>query len=75
MTDVVVTYQAKEQVGRLSVEEQEALSHLLNEPNRPEKTKQVGESGRFVSRLGQDKRVYWTKSDDGDIVVLSVVVA
>jgi len=75
MTDVVVTYQAKEQVGRLSVEEQEALSHLL-EPDRLEKnTQQIRDSGKFVSRLGQDKRVYWTKSDDGDIVVLSVVVA
>lgn len=73
MGKVIVTYHAKEQFNRLSTEEQAELKRLLAEPDELARTKQVGKSERFVSRFGQNKRAYWTRSDDGTIVVLSVV--
>ena len=73
--DVVVTYHAREQFSRLSRQEQASLKRLLGEPTNVAQATQVGGSDRFVSRLGGGKRVHWRKSDDGKIVVLSVVAA
>ncbi len=75
MTDnVTVTYHAQEQVKRLSDRERDELAHLLTDADSLHNAAHMDDSGRFVSRLGRDKRVYWTRSDDGSIVVLSVVV-
>ena len=71
--EVVVTYQARQQFGRLSPQEQAALTHVLNDPAATTRTEPAGDPGKFVSRLGRDMRVYWTRQGDGKIAVLSVV--
>ena len=70
--EVVIAYHAKEQFNRLSKEEKVELTHLLSEPDRLKRSKQIGGPGRYVSHLGQDKRVYW-EMNGGKVVVLSVV--
>ena len=73
--ELVVTYQAREQFNRLSPQEQADLTRVLSEPEKLKPARMTGHSGRFVSRFGKDKRVYWEESDDGKLVVLSVVAA
>ena len=73
--EMVVNYHAREQFSRLTTQEQENLKRVLSEPTNSEQARQVGDSDRFVSRFGHDMRVHWKKSDDGKIVVLSVVAA
>jgi hypothetical protein len=70
---VDVSYHAQEQFKRLSPKERTDLTRLLSQNESLVHTNQVGESGRFVSRFGNNKRVLWKKSDDGTVVVLSVV--
>jgi hypothetical protein len=55
------------------------MSHLRRnrraDSTESEHTEQAGSQSGFVSRFGRDKRVYWKKSNDGKIVVLSIVAA
>ena len=74
-TDVVVTYQAREQFGRLSSQDQASLRRVLGDPSAPGTTKQADSPERFVSKFGRGMRVHWKRADDGKVVVLSVVAA
>jgi hypothetical protein len=71
--EVIVTYHAKEQVDRLSPRERAALMRLASAPGSLAETRPTETAGKFVSRLGEDKRVYWERTSDGRIVILSVV--
>jgi hypothetical protein len=70
---VKVSYHAKEQMKRLSPHERQELDRLLNESDASTHAPPADASHRFVSRLGDDKRVVWRKTDSGDVVVLTVM--
>jgi hypothetical protein len=72
-SEVFVTYHAKELFDRLTPQERAALMRLASASGSLAETKMVDPSGKFVSRLGRDKRVYWERTSDGRIVILSVV--
>jgi len=69
-----VAYQAQAQFNGLSQQEQAELTRLLGQGKRPADAHPVEPSGRFVSRLGEDKRVLWKQAEDGNIVILSIMV-
>lgn len=70
---VRVSYHAQEQMKRLSPGERREFDHLFEKSAALEETRPMEHPGRFVSRLGQDKRVVWQKTDDGDVLVLTVI--
>jgi hypothetical protein len=65
-------YQAEQQRKQLSQRELAQLIRLLEDDADGEKAT-VGSPGRFVSRLGPNKRVVWEIGSAGDKVVLAVV--
>ena len=68
-----VTYHAKEQFDRLSSREKRDLTLLLSSLTVQDQARRIESSDKFVSRLGDNKRVVWKRLEDGKILVLSVV--
>ena len=70
---VRVAYQAEVQVAGLSPKERRDLDDVLGNDAAISQAMKMADSRKFVSRLGEDKRVVWQKEDSGDVVVLAVV--
>jgi hypothetical protein len=67
-----VEYQALRQFEGLSSREQSQLRQMLTQAEPPADTREVT-VGRFLTSLGDRRRVLWRKASDGDAVVLSIV--
>ena len=68
-----VAYQAQAQLNLLSERERAAFDRLFKDTRRLQsEAKRLPESDRFVSLLGQDKRVVWRRTGE-DITVLAIV--
>jgi len=71
---VKVSYDAEEQMKRLSSQERGELRTILGSGERTEQTTGVESSGKFVTRFGKNKMAVWQKESDGDVTVLAVVL-
>jgi hypothetical protein len=70
---IEVAYQAEPQYERLSHLEQHALAGIGNPDRLVARLEDEREQERFISSLGEDKRVLWTRAKDGKIRVLVIM--
>jgi len=70
---IEVAYQAEPQYERLSHLEQSALAGIGSPDRLVARLEDDRKQERFISSLGEDKRVLWTRAEDGKIRVLVIM--
>jgi len=70
---VTFSYQAEQKKKRLTPCELAEITRVLEGDEGLDRTTKTKTAGKFVSRVGKNKRVVWEIGSSGDKLVLTVV--
>ncbi len=68
-----ISYHAAQQMDRLSPRERNELQRALESGELQTEVLRNYSPVRFVSKFGTDKRVVWSRDNNGNIIILTVV--